>query len=82
MNYENILMNYQLINDENGNMKKREHLNICGLPFIQEVESIRNISGSFGDLEMHWEDKPQETVSKAYLSFPTLSQLQKFIKMF
>lgn len=40
MNYENILMNYQLMNDENGNMKKREHLNICGPPFIQEVESI------------------------------------------
>ena len=40
MNYENILMNYQLMNDENGNMKKREHLNICAPPFIQEVESI------------------------------------------
>ena len=41
MNYENILMNYQVMNDENGNeMKKREHLNICAPPFIQEVESI------------------------------------------
>lgn len=40
MNYESILMNYQVMNNENGNMKKRTRVNICAALFIQEIESI------------------------------------------
>lgn len=40
MNYESILMNYQVINNENGNMTKGTRVNICAALFIQEIESI------------------------------------------